>query len=181
MFTFAAVALFSNIILPFVVYEPSPSSTAQQPIIRQLPDVISLCQLPHVSFAQGLLLSQLLQGTCMLLMAVTTNYRVGIVLGGLMGISWAMTQWVPLAIISAELSKKETIDGEMWQRNRGGGAGAVMGIYNAAISAPQVLAALASGVMFLILKAMGVTDQMRWVLGAAGLPAFAAAWLARGL
>lgn len=181
MFAFAAVALLGNIVLPLVLYSPSPTSITQEPIRTQVENILSLRKLPHLSLNQAWMLSQLLLGTCMLLMTVTTNPNVGIALGGVMGISWAMTQWVPLAIISADLSRREATNRELGYRGSEGSAGAVMGIYNAAISAPQVVGALGSGAIFWILNAIGATDQMRWVLGFAGLPAFVAAWLASAL
>ena len=66
----------------------------------------------------------------------------GIVLVGAAGIPWAVTQWVPFAIIGFEVSRL-TREGE------GNKAGAILGVHNMAISLPQVFAGLiASGVIY---------------------------------
>ncbi|RFU28971.1 hypothetical protein B7463_g7361, partial [Scytalidium lignicola] len=179
MFTFAVVGLIGNILLPFFVCAPSKILAAQES--TRLRTITKLFKLPCLTLTHAWMLSLLLLGTCMLAMAVTTHSCVGIMLGGLMGVSWAMTQWAPLSIISTDLFTREVKDPELGQWTREEETGTVMGIYNTAIAAPQVLAALGSAIIFGILNVIGITDQMRWVLGTAGLPAFVAAWLASKL
>lgn len=57
--------------------------------------------------------------------------------------------------------------------------GAMMGVYNAAIAAPQILAAMGSSGMFWILKERGWEDNEAagWVIRIGGLAGILAAWL----
>lgn len=107
-----------------------------------------------------------------------TSYRVAVALVGLMGVSWASTQWIPLAVISAELASNKMRQGSPDADRQVDNVGAVMGIYNAAISLPQIIAALVCGLLFSILEAFDASGQMRFVLGVSGLPAFWGAYLA---
>ncbi|KAL3421009.1 general alpha-glucoside permease [Phlyctema vagabunda] len=186
MFIYAAVALSSNIILPLILH--SPSSGDSEKFGHQLQAFMRepwLASAPRVTITQAWMVSQLLTGTCMVTMPLFTSYRAEIAVVGLMGISWAMTQWIPLAIISADISKQEMLDRETGvaagDAKGESNIGTVMGIYNGAVSAPQVLAALGCGLIFSLLQAAGIKDQMRWVLGVSGLPAYFAAYLAMGL
>ncbi|KAH8819251.1 major facilitator superfamily domain-containing protein, partial [Xylogone sp. PMI_703] len=176
MFYFAAAGLASNIILPFFLLTPSSALTTGA--ATQVRNTTNIRKIPHLSLADAWMGSLLLLGICMLVIATTTDFRVGIASASMMGISWAMTQWAPLAIINAELSNRQLKDLELGHRIRGEETGTVMGIYNTAIAAPQVLAALGSGIVFWTLNTIGITDQIRWALGIAGLPAFIAAWFA---
>lgn len=139
----------------------------------------------------------------------------------LLGISWALTQWAPLALISAEIaSRQETTtsqpfyslnDGncsdrrlevptstyneyssdeekgdesrEMIVMTGGLQAGAVMGVYNVAIAAPQIVAAVGSSALFWALGRWGVEegDAVGWVIRIGGLAGVVAAWLAAGI
>lgn len=58
------------------------------------------------------------------------------------GISWAITLWVPYSLIGVLMSKRQE------GLQDGPETGAVMGMHNAAISAPQILSALISSVVF---------------------------------
>lgn len=51
-------------------------------------------------------------------------------------------------------------------------AGAIMGLHNSAISAPQIIAALASGIIFWLVP----KDGLGWVMRFGGCSTLAAAW-----
>ena len=109
---------------------------------------------------------------------------------GVVGISWALTLWAPFALISAEISKRETIRrGRLHDTSRpcpitDGGedqAGVILGLHNVAIAAPQIIATLGSSFVFRLLqKGRGESgdDSVGWVLRLGGLAALAAAWMA---
>ena len=61
--------------------------------------------------------------------------------------------------------------------------GAVMGIYNFSIAAPQILAAIGSSCLFWILGRLGMDngEAVGWVIGLGGLSSLAAAWLTLGI
>jgi hypothetical protein len=62
-------------------------------------------------------------------------------------------------------------------------AGAVMGVYNIAIAAPQIVAALGSSGIFWVLGKWGFDDgeAAGWVIRLWGLAGFVTAWLAAGI
>ena len=112
---------------------------------------------------------------------------------GLVGISWAMTLWAPFALISAEVSKRDAARRSRIA-GRGNGeefyaraddesedqAGIILGLHNVAIAAPQVIATLASSLIFkMIQKPRGETgdDSVGWVLRFGGGAALIAAYM----
>jgi len=116
-----------------------------------------------------------------------------IILIGLIGIPWAMTNWAPFALISAEMSKRDAIrrgkrappptrEGEALANDDDEAedqAGVVLGIHNVAIAAPQVVATLVSSVIFQALQKPRGTpgdDSVAWVLRFGGVCALGAAW-----
>jgi hypothetical protein len=58
--------------------------------------------------------------------------------------------------------------------------GAVMGVYNVAIAAPQIIAAVWSGGMFWLLRKWGLEDNeaVGWVIRLASLSGLVSAWFA---
>jgi solute carrier family 45 protein 1/2/4 len=174
--------------------------------------------LPRAWGASNIFTSLILLSTCF-----TNSPTPSILLVSVLGISWALTQWAPLALINASLAAKQSyrIDGTPkpsdgllndyseptqdasspsdgdFPSNRNwaaeeedlvvvpGGleAGAVMGVYNAAIAAPQLFAAMGSSGMFWILTKTGWEDNeaVGWVIRIGGLAGLVAAWLTLGL
>jgi solute carrier family 45 protein 1/2/4 len=127
---------------------------------------------------------------------VVRDAKAAIVLVGAIGIPWAMTNWAPFALIAGEISKRENIrrglieppptrEGEMLARGEDPSegadqAGVVLGIHNVSIAAPQVIATLASSVIFKFLQkprgSMG-DESVAWVLRLGGLAALCAAYM----
>ncbi|RFU33028.1 hypothetical protein B7463_g3294, partial [Scytalidium lignicola] len=87
----------------------------------------------------------------------------GTILVATIGISWTLTNLVPFAIIGKEVAQSPQ-------------AGMLTSLHNAAISSPQILAAVISALLFLVAKYMGRRDDIIWAMWMAGLAAIAAAW-----
>lgn len=104
------------------------------------------------------------------------------ILIALIGIPWAITQWVPFALIAAEIRKQESFHGRHGRGDDIGEAGVILGIHNVAIAAPQVIATLVSSAIFHALQkppgSLG-DDSVAWVLRFGGVAALVAAWLTR--
>lgn len=103
------------------------------------------------------------------------------VLVGVIGLSWALTLWAPFALISAEISKRDTA-----ARKQGASAakedqaGIILGLHNVAIAAPQIIATLVSSAIFKATqKPRGSPgdDSVGWVLRFGGLAALVAAYM----
>ncbi|KAH7369971.1 sucrose transporter [Rhexocercosporidium sp. MPI-PUGE-AT-0058] len=103
----------------------------------------------------------------MFLTFLVTSQTGSMMLVASVGISWAVTLWVPYSLIGVLLSKQH-------QGFRGEPeTGAVMGLHNAAISAPQILSALISSIVFAILN--GADVSVVWTLRIGGCWAVVAA------
>ncbi|KAK5277258.1 hypothetical protein LTR16_010030, partial [Cryomyces antarcticus] len=123
-------------------------------IPRKSPKKSSLgFQGPHISLTTAWALSHLLFAFAMFTTFFVTSQLGGTLLVALVGLSWAVTLWAPFAIIGVELATR--------QRHRGSSdgeeelafptddqAGATIGFHNVAISAPQIIAALACSGIF---------------------------------
>ena len=111
-----------------------------------------------------------------------------------MGIPWALTLWAPFALISAEISKRDSetrkreisdrgrhlVDGqEPILRKQEDQAGVILGLHNVAVAAPQIVATLVSSAIFkLAQKPRGEPYDwsVAWVLRFGGLAALVAAF-----
>lgn len=116
------------------------------------------------------------------------------ILVGAMGVPFALMNWAPFAIIAAEISLQATLrnrqrptsNGDIDEARDGVGvgdqAGAILGIHNVFICAPQAIATLISSVIFRALqKPRGSVgdESLGWVLRCSAIGALAAAWLCR--
>ena len=101
----------------------------------------------------------------------------GIVLIALAGLPWAVTQWVPWAVIGYETSRQglESDEGDEEDSQ----AGAILGVHNMAISLPQVLSGAVSSVTYKIAEEAGSQVPTAWVLAISGVAAFVAAYLVK--
>ena len=108
----------------------------------------------------------------------------GIVLIAAAGIPWAVTQWVPFAIVGYETSRLGlTPSGGDGEGGEGedevdSQSGAILGVHNLAISLPQVLSGLVSSGTYKIAEVAGSEVPTAWVLASSGIAAFVASWLA---
>jgi solute carrier family 45, member 1/2/4 len=157
--------------LPIPEYRPTASS--------RYPLSISCFTLPR-AWATG----HILFSMCMFSTFFIDSASSSIVLVSIVGVSWAISQWVPFALVSEEIARLQrphhgsSGPGESVQYAR---AGVIMGLHNAAIASPQIAAALACSALFRLLQGIGVSDSLGWTLRASGLSALAAAWLSGGI
>ena len=129
------------------------------------------------------MMSQILFATCMGCTFLARNYHSGIALCAIVGVSWAFAIWVPFALIGAEMSELRLrstgavplINKDVDDADSDDQVGAIMGIHNMAIAAPQIIAALVCSILFKIFQATCVDDGLAWILRAAGLAALGAA------
>lgn len=106
--------------------------------------------------------------------------QTGTVLVAIVGISWSITQWVPYAIIGQEVASiNERYAEDRWDEAapRIPALGAILGLHNSFIAAPQIVAGLACSVLFKLFEALEVEDSFGWVLRSAGICGLAAAWM----
>ncbi|KAG6090391.1 hypothetical protein E4U15_005971 [Claviceps sp. LM218 group G6] len=125
--------------------------------------------------------SQLLFATAMLLTYLVTSVGQAFFLVGLSGISWAVTIWAPHAIIGAYASagmsltraeRRLAVADDSFEMR----SGIIVGLHNAAVSAPQIVSAVCCSFLFWVLD--GVSgDIIGWTFRMAAISAFAAAWL----
>lgn len=123
--------------------------------------------------------SQILFTTCILSTLFVRNHVSGIMLMSLVGASWAVTIWVPYALIGEDLSiatGTAAVNG-----HRRPQVGAIMGLHNLAISGPQIVSALISSLLFCVFSALGYDGGIVWVLRAGGLASLAAAFMIVGI
>ncbi|ESA43381.1 hypothetical protein GE21DRAFT_4780 [Neurospora crassa] len=144
-------------------YEPEQRSWTRHLII------------PGFTLRRAWMFSQILFTGCMLCTVFVRTVTAATVLIGLVGITWALTLWAPWAIISAEISQRDeerrsqqqrlspsrldNLDGYSSDGNQDSDlgkddeeaadqAGVILGIHNMAIAAPQIIATVASSIIF---------------------------------
>jgi len=172
------VAVVTTILLPMAVdgklglqLRPKPRSRGSEG--TQLSTLLNL-------WSSGLGFSAAL----MLAIQITTDWRLATILVAANGISWAITNWLPFALvgqITAKLDAHGISDDGRISFNfpvSGQSSGTVSGFHNAAISAPQILSAAVCGAVFTVARAAGSTYGAGWVLCTGSLSSLAAAYLA---
>ncbi|CAG8948703.1 hypothetical protein HYFRA_00001824 [Hymenoscyphus fraxineus] len=160
---FAITSFVSSILLPLMI----PTAT-NKPMSNGLSTMISYL---HITLAKLWIFSQVLFAACMFSTSIITNTLGGTFMVAIVGISWALTQWVPMAMMSAEIANIRE-DGEAEDET-----GTLMSVFNVAISAPQILASgLCSG-LFWVVRGMDLVDSLGWALKMGGLASVVAAGL----
>ena len=129
-------------------------------------------------------LSLLLYALCTFGTIFVSSTTAAILVIALTGVSWGITQWAPFTLLGEEIAmhQAETDSatekgGRHWMTNQ---SGAIMGVHNASISAPQILAALGSSCIFWLFEGNrpGEDDGIAWVLRTSGVAAVVAAYFA---
>lgn len=114
-----------------------------------------------------------------------SNYMGGVMLMSLIGASWAVTIWVPFALIGYDVTRLadyelgntvSNMTGRIVRRTEER-IGGIMGLHNMAISAPQIASALMVSFLFYMLPYLGVEDVIGWVLRAGAVASLTAAFL----
>ena len=245
---FALVALASNLVILLLISSSTTENrqgrfgprfladktTSKPTRYSKLKECLptSVLSIPIVWTTSHVLTSLILLST-----SLTHSPTTSTILVSLLGISWALTQWAPLALISAEVAnQQETVsrarsesralfslpqaddsaillqvlnntydvsgysaDEEKspnaeQEREAGneeeelaiaGGlqAGAVMGLYNVSIAAPQIVAAAGSSGLFWVMAHWDLkeVEVVGWVIRLAGLSGLIAAWTAAAI
>ena len=177
---FALVALISNLVLPVLVQISNKDKFVSEKI--SVKSFSTSFAIPGLTLGRTWTLAHILFATCMFGTFFISSSTSATVIVGIVGISWAVTIWAPFALISEEVAARqlnrrhqailETIEDSSDQ------AGAIMGLHNMAIAAPQIIAALICSILFRLLQAAGVEDTIGWALRLGGIAALFAARLA---
>ncbi|KAL9085896.1 MAG: hypothetical protein Q9165_007379 [Trypethelium subeluteriae] len=134
----------------------------------------------HVIWAMSLCLYAVC--TFCTIFIVSTNAAILVI--ALTGVSWGITQWAPFALLGEEIAMRQAEGnstaeegGRQWTTSQ---SGAIMGVHNAAISVPQILAAVGSSFIFWLFEdhRSGGNDGIAWVLRCSGVAALIAAYFA---
>lgn len=181
MLIFASVSLVASVILPRLVQMPASS---------ELPDGLRRQHCPWY-LGQGFgslrhiwLACQMIFSIGMMSTFIFDSLESVYILVALMGIPWAAGTWIPFTLISQDIRRAH---GDLLGSVDGGEAkdlaATVVGIHNAAISAPQIAAGLGSSLLFHLVSPQGSSGAGQsdglevWLLRAGGLLALAGAWL----
>ncbi|KAK3997713.1 general alpha-glucoside permease [Cladorrhinum sp. PSN332] len=134
--------------------------------------------IPGFTLRRAWMFSQILFTGSMLCTVFVHTVTAATILIGLVGITWALTLWAPWAIISAEISRRDEArraaqqvqqrtfspsrsldyeqrndsDEERGEEEAADQAGVILGIHNMAIAAPQIIATVASSIIFRIFQ-----------------------------
>ncbi len=172
-FLFSIVAFATNFLLPVLLgVSAKPGLAARKPTANF--GIVQAWTCAHIFFALAMF------ATVMVSSPAAATFLVASV-----GLSWALTHWAPFAIIGNELAARQSFitstngfpDEELSGVTVEIQAGAIMGLHNVAISAPQMIAALACSAVFALAKSLGSQDGTGWVLRAGGCAALCAAYL----
>ena len=198
MLVFSIVALMANLSLPYLIIRPRPLSW--QAKRRQ-----SKTQ-AWLTLSRAWMCSHILTAMCLFGATLSDGFMTSAFFVSLMGVSWALTQWAPFAIITTEIANGtqaiQSIEGrpilspfpptpssprpQMMDtfgraeiRSR---AGTTMGVHNIAIAMPQMLSAVINSFIFWTCKQLQINDReaMVWVLRIGIIAALCAAYSARG-
>ena len=177
-FLFSVVAFVTNLLLPLLLRVSTEAGlTAKKPPARF--GIAQAWTCAHIFFALAMF------ATVMVTSQAAATFLVASV-----GLSWALTHWAPFAIIGNELGSElaasqsfdssthdSPADDMMSNAGMEVQAGAVLGLHNVAISAPQMIASLGCSIIFALAKSLGSQDGTGWVLRAGGCAALCAAYL----
>lgn len=180
-FLFALVSFYFSIVLPWI----KPGFTPQSKGSSSRSWLIRVRQQFRITLPSLWIFSQLLFAGCMFSTIFIENSAMGILMVAVAGLSWALTQWVPLAMMSAEIANlRELSSRDELQRERVGSeeqTGTLMSIFNVAISAPQVIASFLCSGLFWIMEDVGEGEAIAWILRFAGGASVLAALLLVGM
>ncbi|TLS26493.1 hypothetical protein PpBr36_04266 [Pyricularia pennisetigena] len=111
------------------------------------------------------LFSQLVATISLLLTIPLQTAIAALILIALIGATWAVTMWVPFALVNTELASLRT------------GVAGVQGLHNMALSLPQVGSALLCAFVLAGLDMLGVAHGAVWLLRLAAVPVAWSTWL----
>lgn len=200
---FAIVSFAASMLLPIIVtrtYSISSIDSALQPLDKlklienadstmpaRLKAFLSKAQISWLTLRRAWLLSHIFYALLMFATFLVRDHVGATIITAFVGIPWALTLWAPFALISAEISKRDT---ELRLRSGSGNvedntgeqhdqAGVILGLHNVAVSAPQILATIVSSIIFKFFqkpRGQPYDTSVAWVLRFGGLAALAAAY-----
>lgn len=176
---FAIIAFIASVTLPAVIGTSELFSTTA---LSRKHTEKSLKQLSMLWA-----LSSLLYSLCTFSTIFVASTSAGVVLVAITGLSWAVTQWVPFALISTEISSHQYpqkvssllgAEEAAFEEIGGMESGVMLGLHNAAMSLPQILSALMSSTIFWIARRANTEeDAVGWVLRCSAGASLVAAWM----
>jgi solute carrier family 45 protein 1/2/4 len=172
---FAVVAFMTNMLLPRIISRQSVDFEEPRPKRT----------MPRLSITKAWALSHFLFAALMFSTVFVSSTPAATAIVATVGIPWAFTLWVPFTLIGEDIANRriqnaKVMEGEL-QPIQQDQAGAIMGLHNCAISAPQIFAALASSAIFWLAKTFGIEDGIGWVLRSGACASLIAGWLASRL
>lgn len=156
-------------------FPPAPTPSAS--LHARLTRLLDFCQIRWLTLRRAWLLSHILYALCMASTFFISTPTQATVLTGFVGLPWALTLWAPFALISAEISKRDS-EARRSESKPEDQAGVILGLHNVAVAAPQIVATLVSSAIFkLAQKQRGepYDNSVGWVLRFGGLAALVAA------
>lgn len=151
--SFALVSLLSAVILALFPFKSRALTTDRSSSSSTGTLLINSWLIGHALFVCAMLstifISTITQGT---------------VAVAIIGLSWTLSSWVPFALVGDEIARSS------------GHAGTINSLHNAAISAPQILAAIMCALLFQLSKWIGRSDNTVWTLWLAGFATTVAGW-----
>jgi len=173
-------------------FPPAPSPSAN--LHARLARLLDLVQIPWLTLRRAWMLAHIVFALCMASTFFIRTAKQATVLTAFVGVPWALTLWAPFALISAEISKRDSEARRRGISDRGRAdfegedaivgkqddqAGVILGLHNVAVAAPQIVATLVSSAIFkLAQKPRGQPYDwsVAWVLRFGGLAALVAAF-----
>ena len=177
---FALVALISNIVLPVLVQISAKDKfLLEKTSIKRFSTSLAI---PGLTLQRTWTLAHILFAICMFSTIFVGSSTSATVIVGIIGFSWAVTIWAPFALISEEVAARQlhgsNQDNTGVIGNNPDQAGAIMGLHNVSIAAPQIVAGLMCSILFRLFQAVGVEDTIGWTFRLGGISALIAAHLA---
>ena len=121
--------------------------------------------------------------TAMFSIFSVTSIKVSMAVVAIIDLSWGLTLWVPFVLIAPDGGHEpqhslSTNSNESFALKAYVNAGVLMELHNAAISLPQVTAAIANSLIFWLgLRCLGSQEAISWILRASGLAALGETYL----
>ncbi|EME84705.1 uncharacterized protein MYCFIDRAFT_57326 [Pseudocercospora fijiensis CIRAD86] len=173
---FAVIGLAASLVLPMTLSwrlnVQKKAHSNPQGIVDQESNLLHQCLTWSLGWIAFLLLAAPMMG----------SQLSGTVLVALCGVSWAVSQWVPFAIIGQDVKIDRPAAEQDEDKTEGlSKAGTTVGVYGIAVSLPQILAGLTNSVVYGVAESMGSSAPTSWILALGGCAALGAVGLAKRL
>lgn len=127
MLLFSVIALLTSLALPLVISKGTPvtpriktthqsSRFLTQVELDEKPNILMKEDIKidenWISLARAWMYSHVLISLCMLGVTLTDNFICAVSFTAILGISWALTQWAPFAIIGSEIAREQEVESE---------------------------------------------------------------------